>query len=284
MKLLPFILILTCFKAFSQTEYRIPPKSDSASLESIQFDFNPLEKHISKKEKAELLKELIFLLDTSSCYYFTGYGRYSEFEEQFDNFADSLPLELERNIHAVRLNDDNEYDFIYDRLNYLWDFQSIYSMIKQPDGWSYQKIPGFIVVNIEEEKGKIIGYETFQWACCDFPFDYYYFIEQQNDSAVLKSTTAFSKFSEIPENITIDETKRIEMKFDSLHVYSLKKGNIKEVYFLNQKVDGNFILETKHEGQELVFVRLKVDGKNWGNLDVDYFLGWIKKKDINYVW
>ena len=178
MKILPIILLLTCFQVYSQNEYKIPTKKDSASLTAFQFDFKRIERNISKTDKAKLLRELILKLDTSSCYYFTGYESYSEFIENFENFAESLPSEPDRNIHLVRLNSDSEYDLIYDSLNFEWDFQSIYIMIKGVEGWSVQEIPGFIVVDVKKENGRVAGYDTYQWACCDFPYDYYNFIEQ----------------------------------------------------------------------------------------------------------
>ena len=283
MKILSLILVLTCFNVYSQTEYRIPLKKDTASIASFQYDFKPIEKSISKIEKAELLQEMIIQLDTSSCYYFTGFDSYSEFILNLDNFANLLPYELERNIHLVSLNSDNEYDFIYDRLNFGWDFQSIYLMIKQRDGWNIQKIPGFIIVNIVMEDEKIIEYNTYKWACCDFPYDYYYVIEQNKDSTILKSQTAFSRYTEFPEKIAVIETKKIEMKTDSLNVYASYKGK-KEVYNLNRKVEGNFISETKIGDQEFVFVRLNVDNSKGKNQPFDFFMGWVKKKNINYMW
>lgn len=284
MKILPIILLLTCFQVYSQNEYKLLTKKDSASLTAFQFDFRPLEKKLSKLEKVELLKEMIFQLDTSSCYYFTGHESYSEFLENLSGFSDSLPSELDRNIHLVRLNEDNEYDFIYDRLNFEWDFQSIYSMIKRPGSWTIQKIPGFIVVDVKMENEKIVEYYTYQWACCDFPYDYYYRIEQQNDSTILKSKTALSRHSEFPEKISIDSNKKIEMKTDSLCIYSLNNGKIREVYTVDNRILGDFISETNIDGQELVFARFKVNDKKWKNQHFDYFLGWIKKEEINYVW
>lgn len=51
------------------------------------------------------------------------------------------------------------------------------------------------------------------------------------------------------------------MKSDSLCVYALNEGKITEVYAFNYKVEADFISEIKINGDELVFVRFKVDEK-----------------------
>ncbi len=261
-----------------------PLKKDSTTLTAFQFDFSRLEKKTSKSKKVELLKEMIVQIDTSSCYYFTGYENYSDFEENLDKFSDSLPYEVDRNIHLVKINSDNEYDFIYDRLNFEWDFQSIYIMIKQSNDWSVEKIPGFIIVDVKLENEKIIEYHTYQWACCNFPYDFYYLVKQKNESTTLISKSALSRYSEFPQKISIDSNKKIEMKTDSLSIYSLNKGKIKEVYTLYNRLKGDFISERKIDGQVFTFARFKVDDKKMENQHFDYFLGWIKKEDINYIW
>ena len=283
MRILPIILLLICFNGYAQVHYQIPVEMDTASLIANQFDFKNIEKEISKSDKIMLLKELISF-DTSSCYYFTGYDYYSEFIENLDRSVDALPAELYRRIHLVKLNHDDEYDFIYDRLNFGWDSQNIYSVIKQDDGWILRPIPGFIIVDVYEDDGVITGYETYKWACCEFPFDFYYFLEQQHDSVVIKSVTAFSRHSKFSENLIVDTTKIIEMKTDSLTVYALNDGNLREVYRVNQKVTGEFISEASINGQEFVLVRLQVDDQRWKYQHFNYFLGWVKREKINYVW
>ncbi|PKL78962.1 MAG: hypothetical protein CVV25_09655 [Ignavibacteriae bacterium HGW-Ignavibacteriae-4] len=284
MKTLILIIILISFKVYSQTEYRLPLHKDTASMVSLQYNFAEIEKEISNHEKVEFLKELMIQHDTTSCYYFTGYETYSEFLKDSDDYADSLPYELKKNIHLVSTNKDSVNFFIYDRLNFDWDYQDIYIMKKEPTGWKANVIPGFFIVNVHKDNEIITGYETYAWACCDNPYDYYYSVEQGKDSTIVKSMTAFSTSSEFPEKVVINENKRVEMNADSLEFYALNEGKLNEVFILKSKYKGDFISEAIINNQDIVFVRFKVDGPKIINHEYDYFMGWVKKEQINYLW
>jgi hypothetical protein len=93
--------------------------------------------------------------------------------------------------------------------------------------------------------------------------------------------TAFSRYSEFPDKVVIDENKRVEMKSDSLSIYSLYVGELSEVFIAKSKSEGEFVYETKVNNQEIVFVRFKVDGPKTLNREFDYFMGWVKKEEVN---
>lgn len=278
------LLLFISLEIYSQTEYRLPLHKDNAAMISLQYDFTEIEKEITNLEKVEFLKELMIQIDTNSVYYITGYEDYSEFLKNSDAYADSLPYEMKKNIHLISTNQESENYYIYDILNFDWDYQSIFLMTKKPTGWKVQNIPGFIIVNVHWDNETITGYDTYSWACCDNPYDYYYSVEQIKDSIIVKTMTAFSYYSEFPDKVVIDENKRVEMKTDSLKFYSLREGKLSEVFILKSKSVVEFVYETKNNGQDIVFVRFKVDGPTTLNRNFDYFMGWVKKEELNYFW
>jgi hypothetical protein len=155
-------------------------------------------------------------------------------------------------------------------------------MTKKPTGWKVQNIPGFIIVNVHWDNETITGYDTYSWACCNNPYDYYYSVVLGKDSIILKSMTAFSRSTEFPDEVIIDENKRVEMKTDSLKFYSLREGKLSEVFILKSKYEGDYISEASINGQEIVFVRFKVEGPKTMNQEFEYFMGWVKKEEVNY--
>ncbi len=278
------LLLFISLEIYSQTEYRLPLHKDNAAMISLQYDFTEIEKEITNLEKVEFLKELMIQIDTNSVYYITGYEDYSEFLKNSDAYADSLPYEMKKNIHLISTNQESENYYIYDRLNFDWDYQSIFLMTKKPTGWKVQNIPGFIIVNFHWDNETITGYDTYSWACCDNPYDYYYSVVLGKDSIILKSMTAFSRSTEFPDEVIIDENKRVEMKTDSLKFYSLREGKLSEVFILKSKYEGDYISEASINGQEIVFVRFKVEGPKTMNQEFEYFMAWVKKEEVNYFW
>ena len=118
-------------------EYSLPDITDIESVLTAQYDLKPFAKEISQFEKVALLNELIKELDTLSCYYFTPFESYTDSVQHMDSFALNIPEELDRNLQVLKINGDDEYDFIYDRVNSGWDFQRIYLMIRETNGWRH---------------------------------------------------------------------------------------------------------------------------------------------------
>ena len=263
-------------------EYSLPDITDIGSVLNAQYDLKPFAKEISKFEKVELLNELIKELDTLSCSYFTPFEDYTDFVQQMDSFALNIPEELDRNLQVLKINGDDEYDFIYDRVHSGWDFQDIYVMIREANGWRSQKIPGFIILDIKREEGRINYMDTYQWACCSCPYDIFNRLKLEGDSLLIASSTGIGRNTVVPGHIIIDSSIKMEMKTDSLHLISVSNQIPEEGYSSADIEKVEFISERKIDDQELVFTRIKFNKQHIA-IDFDYLLAWVKREEVNII-
>lgn len=275
------LFLITSVGSWCQLSYSFPKDKSIEGLEQAQFNFSLLEKITSNSEKTEFMNELIRQLDTSSTYFFTGYEHYLNFQKDVGLFAQNLPLELQKNIHLVHINGDSSYDFIYDRLNFEWDQHAIYILLKKGKGWKFIKMPGAIVVNMQKEKQNITEFETYQWACCDFPYDYYYHCELNNDSLVIKTKTVVSRFDEWTNMIEVDTSQKINLKNDTLDVFAFNKGEIIRFIELSPRISACKIGRMELNGQTYYRVLIPLLGEIEGLKEMDYLIGWINAKTLN---
>lgn len=277
-----FILFLFVQKdLYSQSEYKLLVNKDTTAINQFRFNYSSIEKQSSNLEKLNVIKSIINLSDTSSVLYFAGYDEYYEFILDFQNLVDSIPKEYNENIHFVKLNNDTIYDVIYDRINFGWDFQSIYVLINKIEKTELLRLPGFIIVNIKDSNKIIKTIESYQWTCCDSHYNFYFNIFIENDTINIKELTIIPRRIVCPNKIVIDETKNIKHK--NLSSKLLKIYIDENNYVINDLEDDvifsdlKFIDELLIKSESYVFVKARILNNVY---DADYILAWIRKEDI----
>lgn len=279
-KLIFFLLIINTFQVVGQTNYTLPEGRDTTSIKEMQFDFSSLEKPTSNSEKTAFLNVLIKQLDTLSAYFFTGYESYAEFEENLESFSKNLSTELQRNIHLVKLNADTSYDFIYDRLDFEWDNQQIYILLKTDSGWKINLLPGAIVLKMDRLESGITSFETYQWACCDFPYDYYYHSQIIGEEVIKKSITAFSRFEQFPNFIQIDTTKQLELNDGLFNIFAHQKGEMIKISTIENSSSAFIIEEKSLKSESYYLVQIPINNELRELNDCDYLIGWINSNSV----
>lgn len=275
-----FLLFFYATLSWSQTRYFLPQAKDTVSIQQAQFDFSFLEKPTTTLEKTQLIKELIKQLDTLSTYYFTGYENFADFENNLNDFAENLPYELQKNIHLVRINADSSYDFMYDRLDWQWDQQAIYVLLSTATGWKLTKLPGAIVLNMERDENEIVHFDTYHWACCDFPYDYYYHVQLKGDSIISKALTAFNRFDKLPTIIQFDSTKQVALKADS-DVFAFQGDQMRKFYRLQKSVNVCLIDEKKLKDETYYCVRITLKEESEELMYCNFLIAWIHSNALN---
>jgi hypothetical protein len=197
-----------------------------------------------------------------------------------------IPLEIEENMHVLDLNGDGHLDVIYDKLNPNSDFQSIYSLIETSTGWKYQKIPGFIIVDFNKTGSSNCIYDTYEWACCESKYNFYYKVEQLYDTIKLLSTTAIHNLLVIDQRIDILQNKKVKMINDSvvLYFFSSYSGKLHQFYVVHGKTEGDYIDEKLINEKEYVLVRFHVNDKSIRQRPFEYIIGLVEKDKIKYLW
>ena len=75
---------------------------------------------------------------------------------------------------------------------------------------------------------------------------------------------------------------KMEMKTDSLHLFSVSNQILEEGYSSAEIEKVEFISERKIDDQELVFVRIEFK-KQYVTRDFDYLLAWVKREEVNII-
>jgi len=282
-----YILVLSLLiqqDLYSQSEYKLLVNKDTTAINQFRFNYSSIEKQSSNLEKLNVIKSIINLSDTSSVLYFAGYDEYYEFILDFQKLIDTIPKEYNENIHFVKLNNDTIYDVIYDRINFGWDFQSIYVLINKIEKTELLRLPGFIIVNIKDSNKIIKTIETYQWTCCDSHYDYYFNIFIENDTINKKELTIIPRRIVCPNKIVIDETKNIKLKNLSSKLLKIYiDENFHVINDLEDEVifsDLEYIDELFIRNESYVFVKAKIINKVY---KADFILAWIKKNDITII-
>jgi hypothetical protein len=215
------LLLLIGITVHAQDKYFLPVKYDSVSIINSKFDFSNYGYSIGLTKKIDFLDKLIFANDTDYVFQLLGFQTYQDFKAQQYDF-EKYPFtnrheDVEKYLTLIDLNGDTLKDVIFDDLNPWMEFHRIHMIIKGANDWKELDISGFIITNANFGDHKLLDFDTYEWACCDYPYNIYRRYISSSDTFKLNETIG------IPRGINLSlinsSLKEVTVGNDSLVVY-----------------------------------------------------------------
>lgn len=203
------ILLILYFKlGYTQSLDDLFYKSDSLTIENRKYKLQNYDTTITNEEIFNTFINEEINKNPESVFYYFGYDTITDFLKDKDSLIANPNYNLQeilRNFKFIDIDNDDDLDIIFNRLNYYWDFQSIYLYINENNKYKKINIPGFIITDITFDNNKIKYIKTFQWSCCNDPYNHYKKFSFQNDTIKQEYYLDIPTITEFPKEISRKE-------------------------------------------------------------------------------
>lgn len=215
------LLLLIGMTVHAQDKYFLPVKYDPVSIINSKFNFSNYGYRIDLIKKIDFLDKLIFANDTDYVFQLLGFQTYQDFKTHQNDF-EKYPFtnrhkDIEKYLSLIDLNGDSILDVVFDDLNPWMEFHRIHMIIKEANNWKELDISGFIITNANLGDHKLLDFDTYEWACCDYPYNIYRRYISSSDTFKLKETIGIPRG--IDHSLINSDLKDVTIGSDSLTVY-----------------------------------------------------------------
>jgi len=279
------ILIFTSISVFAQNNYKIPQRLDSITVWSIKYDFSKYADSISFDYKMALINESILSRDTSLTWIITGFNTYIDFKSNLKN-CDKYPYperikEIYKSLYYFDIDSDGDKDIIFENLDKRFETHSIKLLKSDSNKWQDLNIKGYIITDAMFKDLKLIQFDTYEWGCCDFPYNFYRRYNAIADTFKLISTTAIPRQLDI--KLISKKSKQIKINKNALIYNSyLDQSQLEKINVDSTHNNGFAHCEIKNGDDTYVLIELNQKFE-YKKSQFDGLFGWISKKEIKYV-